>query len=226
MGDFVKIFHCLIIEGDEKIVSSKSKEICSYILGKEFEKKIKKNICSDVITLETKKSSIGVDDIRKINNDSILKPIECKNKVYIIKNSQQMTEQAQNALLKTIEEPPCYAYFLLLCDNSNKLLPTVRSRAQIIRMSDSDFVISDDHKLFVESLVNKNKFELLKVSSKFCDKRENLKKFLEISKIYLIQKIENDIKFEETQFLDKIDECINLVQYNINLNLIVSFLCT
>ena len=176
--------------------------------------------------METKKSSIGVDDIRKINNDSILKPIECQNKVYIIKNSQQMTEQAQNALLKTIEEPPCYAYFLLLCDNSNKLLPTVRSRAQIIRMSDSDFVISDDHKLFVESLVNKNKFELLKVSSKFCDKRENLKKFLEISKIYLIQKIENDIKFEETQFLDKIDECINLVQYNINLNLIVSFLCT
>ncbi len=60
MGDFVKIFHCLIIEGDEKIESSKSKEICSYILGKEFEKKIKKIYAVMLLLWRQKKALLAL----------------------------------------------------------------------------------------------------------------------------------------------------------------------
>ena len=76
-----------------------------------------------------KANSIGVDDVREqINNDIVIKPYSSKYKVYIIDEAEKMTVQAQNALLKTIEEPPEYAVILLLTSNIDSLLPTIRSR--------------------------------------------------------------------------------------------------
>ena len=130
------IFHCLIIEGNEKDSLRETKNICISILGDNFKNKINRNTCSDIIWINQKnnKNFIGIDEIRNIKSDIIVKPVECKSKVYIIKNAHKMTEQAQNALLKTIEEPPVNVYFILLCDNSEKLLDTVRSRSQIVKL--------------------------------------------------------------------------------------------
>lgn len=76
-----------------------------------------------------KANSIGVDDVRgQINNDIVIKPYSSKYKVYIIDEAEKMTVQAQNALLKTIEEPPEYAVIMLLTSNIDALLPTIRSR--------------------------------------------------------------------------------------------------
>ena len=76
-----------------------------------------------------KANSIGVDEVREqINNDIVIKPYSSKYKVYIIDEAEKMTVQAQNALLKTIEEPPEYAVILLLTSNIDSLLPTIRSR--------------------------------------------------------------------------------------------------
>ena len=75
------------------------------------------------------KATIGVDDIRiQLNNDILIKPFASKYKIYIIDEAEKMTEAAQNALLKTIEEPPRYAIILLLTTNTTKLLPTILSR--------------------------------------------------------------------------------------------------
>lgn len=75
------------------------------------------------------KATIGVDDIRiQLNNDILIKPFASKYKIYIIDEAEKMTEAAQNALLKTIEEPPQYAVILLLTTNTTKLLPTILSR--------------------------------------------------------------------------------------------------
>ena len=75
------------------------------------------------------KATIGVDDIRiQLNNDILIKPFASKYKIYIIDEAEKMTEAAQNALLKTIEEPPQYAIILLLTTNTTKLLPTILSR--------------------------------------------------------------------------------------------------
>ncbi len=73
--------------------------------------------------------SIPVETIREqICADAAIRPNEGKRKVYIILHAQDLSPQAQNTLLLTLEEPPAYALFLLLCENPEGLLPTVRSR--------------------------------------------------------------------------------------------------
>ena len=74
-------------------------------------------------------NTIGVDDIRtQINNDIDIKPYSSRYKVYIVDEAQKMNQQAQNALLKTIEEPPAYAIILLLTTNADSFLQTILSR--------------------------------------------------------------------------------------------------
>ena len=70
-----------------------------------------------------------MDDIRtQLNNDIVIKPYSSKYKVYIVDEAQKMNVQAQNALLKTIEEPPVYAIIILLTTNADSFLPTILSR--------------------------------------------------------------------------------------------------
>ncbi|MGN0416258.1 MAG: ATP-binding protein [Agathobacter sp.] len=84
----------------------------------------------DIIYVSHEKpNTIGVDDIRtQVNNDIDIKPYSSRYKVYIIDEAQKMNQQAQNALLKTIEEPPVYAVILLLTTNADSFLPTILSR--------------------------------------------------------------------------------------------------
>lgn len=83
----------------------------------------------DIIYVTHEKVSIGIEDIRtQLNADINVKPYSSPYKIYLIADADKMTEQAQNALLKTIEEPPSYGVILLLAGNINRLLPTIRSR--------------------------------------------------------------------------------------------------
>ena len=89
----------------------------------------------DIIYLQHEKTNtISVDDIRsQINNDIGVKPYSSPYKVYIVDEAEKMNVQAQNALLKTIEEPPAYAVILLLTNNAEIFLPTILSRC--VRLS-------------------------------------------------------------------------------------------
>lgn len=84
----------------------------------------------DIIYLQHEKpNTISVDDIRRqINNDIGIKPYASLYKIYIIDEAEKMSPQAQNALLKTIEEPPAYAIIMLLTTNADAFLPTILSR--------------------------------------------------------------------------------------------------
>lgn len=90
----------------------------------------------DIITLTHEKpGTISVDDIRKqINGDIMIKPYSGPYKIYIIPGADMMTVQAQNALLKTIEEPPEYAVIFLLTENEFSLLETIRSRCVVLKL--------------------------------------------------------------------------------------------
>jgi len=81
------------------------------------------------------KKSIGVEAVRKISEDVAIKPFGNGKKVYIIKDGNLMTEAAQNAFLKTLEEPPSYAVFIILCENTENLLQTVLSRCAVVRFT-------------------------------------------------------------------------------------------
>lgn len=87
------------------------------------------------------KTTIGVEPIRDMITESLIKPFYNKHKVFIINDGDLLTVQAQNAFLKIIEEPPVYAVFIIVCSNADILLETVLSRAVTITfnpVSDSD----------------------------------------------------------------------------------------
>lgn len=90
----------------------------------------------DIIRVTHEKpGSIAVDDIREqVNQTVAVKPYQGAYKVYIIPEADLMTVQAQNALLKTIEEPPEYVVILLLTENADQLLPTINSRCVMLKL--------------------------------------------------------------------------------------------
>ena len=94
-----------------------------------------KNQPDVIYVTHEKPGSIGVEDIRsQINGDVAIKPYSSPRKVYIINEGEKMTVQAQNALLKTLEEPPEYAVILILTTNMESLLPTILRRCVALNM--------------------------------------------------------------------------------------------
>ena len=90
---------------------------------------IGKNHPDIIMVKHEKPNTISIDEIREqVVNDVDIKPYSSSHKIYIIPDAEIMTPQAQNALLKTIEEPPEYAVIMLLTSNIDGLLPTIRSR--------------------------------------------------------------------------------------------------
>ena len=90
----------------------------------------------DIIRITHEKpGTISVEDIRQqLNGDILIKPYSSLYKIYIIDEAEKLTIQAQNALLKTIEEPPIYAAILLLTTNVGMLLPTIQSRCVTLHL--------------------------------------------------------------------------------------------
>lgn len=98
-------------------------------------RKVMENTHPDVITVdEPEKKTVSVELIRRARSDIYIQPNEAEHKVYLFPRAQDMGIPAQNALLKVLEEPPGYGVFLLLTDNPEKLLPTVRSRCVELKM--------------------------------------------------------------------------------------------
>lgn len=126
-----EISHAHIIVGEDGIGKSKlANKFARNILGKSEDKDY-----IDIINYRCKKSSFGVDDIREIVEEINKKPFEGDKKVIIICDGNKLTVQAQNALLKTIEEPPKGVFIILLCESLELILDTIKSRCQIYKLS-------------------------------------------------------------------------------------------
>ncbi|AOZ73675.1 DNA polymerase III subunit delta' [Clostridium pasteurianum] len=124
--------HACLISGEDGIGKSfVALEAAINIIGKECYKQY-----ADIIEcrIADNKKSISVDQIREIIEEANRKPYEGNRKVIIIHNSDKMTIQAQNAFLKTIEEPPEGVFILLLCENQENILDTIKSRCQIYKL--------------------------------------------------------------------------------------------
>ncbi|MBE7044513.1 MAG: hypothetical protein E7397_03215 [Ruminococcaceae bacterium] len=84
------------------------------------------------------KKSIGVNQIREIITDAYVRPFESRKKVYVISEGDALTEEAQNAFLKVLEEPPQYTVFVILVSKASMLLQTIHSRCAVIRFPPLD----------------------------------------------------------------------------------------
>ena len=152
----------------------------------------------DIITVKHEKpASISVDDVRtQVNGDIMIKPYSSPYKVYIIPEADLMTVQAQNAILKTIEEPPEYAVIFLLTENADSLLATIRSRCVILKLRN-----------IKDKLVKKYLMEQMQIPDYQADLCAAFAQG-NIGRAIMLAKSEhfNEIKEEATQLLKYIDE--------------------
>lgn len=178
----------------------------------------------DFKIIEPDGNSIKIEQIREMQNKIIEKPIISSKKVYVINDSDKMTKEAQNCLLKTLEEPPEFATIILIGSNESAYLSTIKSRCMILhfeKISNSELK---------EILINKFNLKidnemLLKFSqgsiSKAIDIIENKEIYEKIEEI--ISNINNkdiiDI-IKMSDILYKSKEIINDILENINIQLI------
>lgn len=142
-----RLSHAYIIEGAAGMGKrTLAKLICAAVSCTETDKpcmecircsKILRGQSPDVIfiTPEKDRVQLGVDVIRRLREDAVFAANELPAKFYIIPDADAMNVQAQNALLKILEEPPAGVMFLLLTESAEKLLVTIRSRAPTLRLS-------------------------------------------------------------------------------------------
>ena len=91
-------------------------------------------VSNERVGAAAKTTTLGVSAARFIQSDAALKPYQSSYKIYVVPNAERMSQQAQNALLKTLEEPPAYVVLLLLADNLAAFLPTILSRCITIQL--------------------------------------------------------------------------------------------
>lgn len=155
-----KISHCYVLSGEDGIGKmTAAKAFAQTLLCEAQSENRPCGVCHsctqflsgnhpDVIFPGHEKPTvIGVDDVREqIVGDIQIKPYKSQYKIYILDEAQKLSVQAQNALLKTIEEPPAYGIILLLTTNAASMLETIRSRSIILNMKP---VASDEFEAFM-----------------------------------------------------------------------------
>lgn len=98
-----------------------------------------------VISAEDGKKNISVSQIRALRNDAYIKPHQAKKRIFIINNADTLNEQAQNALLKILEEPPQTVMFVLIAENKASLLDTIISRCVTLSLTPPEFSVAFDY---------------------------------------------------------------------------------
>lgn len=149
----------------------------------------------DYIKIEPSGNSIKIAQIRELQSDIIIKP-HSNYKIYIINHAEKMTVESQNALLKTLEEPPEYAIIILITNNKESLLPTIRSRCEIIKFLPISII--ELKKYLMDRDIEESKATLLANFS-----RGSIEKALELSESSDFSIMRDDIQKYMQYILDK-----------------------
>lgn len=177
----------------------------------------------DIIIIDEQDDSIKTEQIKELTNNVLEKPIQGNKKIYIINNSENMTKEAQNSLLKTLEEPPEYTIIILVTSNENFLLNTIKSRClkiPFIKLSNqeiqeyfnrnSDKINLNMLKTFGGSI---EKAIHLKDKSEIYEKIEEIFTNIETMNELQILGIK-DIIFKDKDEIDSVLDYINTIFYN------------
>ena len=186
-----KVNHAYMFEGIEGIGKKKFSEEFSKIL---LEIESLEN-SPDLINIHPDGNSIKIAQIRKLQTDIIIKPHK-KYKIYIINQAEKMTVEAQNALLKTLEEPPEYAIMILITSNKAALLDTIKSRCETIKFLPISLI--DLKKYLVQNGVEEQRAQLLATFS-----RGSIEKALELSESADFALMREDIQMYIETILEK-----------------------
>jgi DNA polymerase III subunit delta' len=164
-----RISHAYIFEGTSGIGKHKfSVELAKILLDMDNLEN-----SPDYIEIKPSGSSIKISQIRELQSDIIIKPHK-NYKIYVINEAEKLTVEAQNALLKTLEEPPGYIIIILITENKETLLNTIKSRCEMIKFIPLSIIDIQNY------LINKHNIDEKKAKyiSSFC--RGSISKALEL----------------------------------------------
>lgn len=211
--EFAKMIMCL----DENKYCNKCKSCIEF----------NSNNNPDYTFIEPDGNNIKIEQIRQMQSKVAEKPIISTKKVYIIDNVEQMTIEAQNCLLKTLEEPPEYVTIILICKNESSLLNTIKSRCTIIYF---EKIENEDIKKYLKQnyKVDEIKDNLLNIFQGSIGKAISLKDKLDAyEKIeYMLKNINNkdiieilelsEILYKSKEDIEEILEYINVILLNLS----------
>jgi DNA polymerase III delta prime subunit len=128
-------------------------------------------------------SSIGIEDVKNMQKKIFLKPFRGQTKAVIIEESHLLTTQAQNALLKVLEEPPAHTIMILSTQSKDSLLPTIISRCQVIELEDEKIEFTrrelTEYSEFIRKLPNLSIGECLKKAESLAKDKEKAMNWIE-----------------------------------------------
>ncbi|MBI4036020.1 hypothetical protein HY383_03645 [Candidatus Daviesbacteria bacterium] len=167
----------------------------------------------DVLYFE-KDTKLGIAESRKIIDHFSLKPYSAKGRVAVLEQAEDLTLDAQNALLKTLEELPTEAVFILGAASEDNLLPTILSRCQIIKVHSSQFTVHSYNK-DIEKLLQTTIEERFEYIEKLKDREQ----FLYSLTSFFHQKLPNS-----ASFLEKLLQAEGWAKQNVNIRAILEYL--
>ena len=206
----------------------------------------------DILETDGKKgksNTFSVDAIREIRDNAFVVPNESDKKIYILKNGQNMNEQAQNAILKILEEPPSYVFFVIVTTSKSTMLETVLSRVQVFSLLSEEEKITDKEMALVKNMVsaimNINEIDLMEQTAVFQKNNQLAKTILELlTEVFrdaLVKKsgFEREFRFNEEaerlsnnltskalmQLITVCDDLSKSIDRNCNNNLLLVRMC-
>ena len=255
-----RISHAIVLEDKyRKGIESELEYICRWAVCRENERPCGKCIqCRKAESLSHpdiykaqlsgKTEAVNVEEVRNICSDAYIRPNEAANKVYIIRNADRMQIQAQNALLKLIEEPPQNILFILCCERKDNLLPTILSRVTVYSLENSEKAEDGTDEVYaaaemIAAAIPQSKgYNLLLAAKDFKDREyagrviRNLKEI--IADALKAKTAGTECSDAEKKLCEKVD-AINLLNINdtldtalkrlssnINMNLFCTWLCS
>jgi len=174
------------------IIAKNKSKAASYISDFLKEKKVN-SIDIDQHSFE---KAVGIEDVRNIQKKIILRPFKGKTKAVVIDANFEITTQAQNALLKVLEEPPSNTIILVSVPKKELLLPTIISRCEIIELKEAQISLTDEDTLelniFLNILLNGKIGDRLKIAQDVSRNKDEAVLWLEKTSIFVRQKLIED----------------------------------
>lgn len=159
----------------------------------------------------TKKNlqSIGIEDIKTVQKKIFLKPLKSTTKLIVIEDAHLLTTEAQNALLKVLEEPPAHTHIILATETKEALLATILSRCQIIELEEEKATLSEETVNefidFIETLPTLTIVERLHQAEQLAKDKEKAILWIENLTLILRKKIINKYTLEALDTFDTPD---------------------
>lgn len=207
------------------IIGKNLQKITGIINEKKVEAGIKKEKHLDFLEIRNEAKSISIDKVRESFNFLSKKTFSAKKKILVIYSAEKLTPEAQNSLLKNLEEPNKSTQIILVTENETKLLPTIISRSVKI-YANENFVSEENIEKLAEEFLKSDvslKLELLNTNKKLLSEKDTFISFLDTC-IFLLRKNLTKESATQIKFLLTIKKDVETT--NVNLKLASDYICT